>query len=42
MLDYEKDVILDYPLQKGVVISRNPLILKEIVTTTHFATTIIE
>jgi hypothetical protein len=37
MLDYEKDVILDYPLQKGVVISRNPLILKEIATTAYFA-----
>lgn len=36
MLDYEKDVILDYPLQKGVVILRNPLILKEIATTAHF------
>ena len=41
MLDYEKDVMLDYPLQQGVVISRNPLILKEIATTTHFAITII-
>lgn len=42
MLDYKEDAMLYYPLQKGVVISRNPLILKEIVTTTHFATTIIE
>ena len=36
MLDYEKDDVLNYPLQKGVVISRNPLILKEIATTAHF------
>lgn len=42
MLDYKEDAMLYYPLQKGVAISRNPLILKEIVTTTHFATTIIE
>lgn len=42
MLDYEKDDVLNYPLQKGVVITRNPLILKETATTAYFATTIIE
>ncbi len=42
MLDYEKNSVFDYPLQKGVVKSRNPLILKEIATTAHFTTTIIE
>ena len=38
MLDYEKDDVRNYPLQKGVVITRNPLILKEIATTAYFAT----
>ena len=42
MRDYKEDAKLYNPLLEGVVISRNPLILKEIVTTTHFATTIIE
>lgn len=42
MRDYKEDAKLYNPLLKGVVISRNPLILKEIATTAHFATTIIE